>query len=266
VDATEPVFVRRITTGVVRARRRSRGPLRYLIDDWEDDVLPVNAYLVDHPGGRCLFDVGQAAAATQPGYFPAWHPFLRLARFELDSSDEVAAQLERGGVAPESVDHVVLSHLHTDHVGGLEAFRTAEIVVGETEWRRFQGIGGRLRGYLPDHWPEGLRVRTVTPDEAPDGPFSGTYDLLGDGRLVIVPTPGHTPGHVAMIVRGSTRRWLLAGDLVHDPRELPHRYPLIARWCETAHVEVLTAHDHPSLSEASELGVTPATRLPGGSR
>jgi glyoxylase-like metal-dependent hydrolase (beta-lactamase superfamily II) len=83
-------------------------------------------------------------------------------------------------VAPESVDHVVLSTLRTDHLGGLEAFRTAEIVVGETEWRRFQEIGGRLRGYLPGHWPEGLRVRTVTADGAPDGPFARTYDLLGD--------------------------------------------------------------------------------------
>ena len=63
-------------------------------------------------------------------------------------------------------------------------------------------------------------MRTVTLDGAPVGPFAGSYDLFGDGRLVIVPTPGHTPGHVGMIVRGATRRWLLAGDLVHDPREL----------------------------------------------
>ena len=259
--------MRRITTGVVRARRARRGPLRYLIDDWEEAVLPVNAYLVDHPGGRCLFDAGQCAAAAEPGYFPAWHPFLRLARFELDGSDEVAAQLERAGVAPESVGHVVLSHLHTDHVGGLKAFRTAEILVGEREWRRFRGVGGRLRGYLPGYWPEGLRVRTVTLDGAPVGPFAGSYDLLGDGRLVIVPTPGHTPGHVGMIVRGATRTWLLAGDLVHDPGELALRYPLIARWGETARVEVLTAHDHASPSQSSEpADVTRTTRFRGGSR
>jgi glyoxylase-like metal-dependent hydrolase (beta-lactamase superfamily II) len=119
---------------------------------------------------------------------------------------------------------------------------------------------------MPGHWPEGLRVRTVTPDGPPDGPFPGTYDLFDDGRLVIVPTPGHTPGHLGMIVRGATRTWLLAGDLVHDPGELAHRHPLIARWCETAHVEVLTAHDHPSPSGASEPDdVTRASDFRGGS-
>jgi hypothetical protein len=55
-----------------------------------------------------------------------------------------------------------------------------------------------------------------------------------------------------MIVRAATRLWLLAGDLVLDPGELPHRYPLVARWCETAHVELLTAHDSASLPGASE--------------
>jgi glyoxylase-like metal-dependent hydrolase (beta-lactamase superfamily II) len=214
-----------------------------VIDDWEDDTLPVNAYVVEHPGGRCLFDAGQSAAATQPGYFPAWHPFLRLARFELDPSDELVTQLERIGIPPYSVDHIVLSHLHTDHVGGIGAFRSAEILVGDIEWRRARGIRGRLRGYLPRHWPDGMRVRTVATNGPALGPFAGTYDLLGDGRLTIVPTPGHTPGHLAMVVRGDGRTWLLAGDLAHHPSELAATAPAIARWCTAERVEVLTAHD-----------------------
>jgi hypothetical protein len=66
VAEAESVSIRRITTGVVRPKRASRGVLRYLIDDWEDDVLPVNAYLVEHAGGRSLFDTGQTAAAAKP--------------------------------------------------------------------------------------------------------------------------------------------------------------------------------------------------------
>jgi glyoxylase-like metal-dependent hydrolase (beta-lactamase superfamily II) len=213
------------------------------VDDWEDDTLPVNAYLVEHPGGRCLFDAGQTAAAAQPGYFPAWHPFLRLARFELRSSDELAAQLDRIDIPPDSVDRVVLSHLHTDHVGGLGAFRSAEIVVGEAEWRRARGLRGSLRGYLPRHWPDGMRVRAIGTNGPSLGPFTGTYDLLGDGRLTIVPTPGHTPGHLAMVVRGDRTTWLLAGDLVHRASELATTAPAIARWCASERVEVLTAHD-----------------------
>jgi glyoxylase-like metal-dependent hydrolase (beta-lactamase superfamily II) len=243
VGAAEPVSVRRITTGVVRSRRASRGALRYLIDDWEDDTLPVNAYLVEHPGGRCLFDAGQTAAAAQPGYFPAWHPFLRLARFELEPSDEVSAQLALIGISPAGIDHVVLSHLHTDHVGGLGTFGSSEVVVAQAEWARAQGVRGSIRGYLPGHWPDGLRVRTIAMGGPSVGPFPESYDLLGDGRLVIVPTPGHTPGHLAMVVYGAGRTWLLAGDLVHNTSELEAAAPAIARWCEAEQVEVLTAHD-----------------------
>ncbi|HEU0304427.1 MAG TPA: MBL fold metallo-hydrolase, partial [Gaiellaceae bacterium] len=112
--------IRRLTTGRVRGKRRARGPLRYLPGGWSDETLPVHAYAVEHPAGVCLFDTGQTARAARAGYHPRWHPFLRLARFELGPEDEAASQL-----APESVRWVVLSHLHTDHVGGLPAFTHA---------------------------------------------------------------------------------------------------------------------------------------------
>jgi glyoxylase-like metal-dependent hydrolase (beta-lactamase superfamily II) len=86
----------------------------------------------------------------------------------------------------------------------------------------------------------------VTADGPPVGPFSGSYDVLGDGRLLIVPTPGHTPGHLSVIARGETQTWLLAGDLVHSASDLVGRYAAIARWCEEERVEILTAHDRPA--------------------
>jgi len=236
--AAETIAVRRLTTGVVRARRASRGALRYLIDDWEDDVLPVNAYLVEHPAGTLLFDAGQSADAASPGYLPRWHPFLRLARFELDASEEAGAQVD-----PESVTWVLLSHLHTDHIGGLAAFHSAQVLVGATEWRRGVGVRGRLRGYVPQHWPRGLTPTLVTPDGEPLGPFASSLDLAGDGTLLIVPTPGHTPGHLSLVVRGPARTWLLAGDLVHTADELETSHPSIARWCASERVVVLTAHE-----------------------
>jgi glyoxylase-like metal-dependent hydrolase (beta-lactamase superfamily II) len=241
VAAGEPVSVRRLTTGVARARRASRGALRYLVDDWEDSAVPVNAYLVRHPAATVLFDAGQTAEAARPGYFPVWHPWLRLSRFELEPADEVAAQLERLGVAPASVSQVVLSHLHTDHVGGLAAFPGADVLVSEIEWRRARGVRGRLRGYVP--LPPQPRVRTVTLDGPPLGPFPASHDVLGDGTLTLVPTPGHTPGHLAMLVRGDGRAWLLAGDLAHDIDELEQTHAEIAGWCEAEGVELLTAHD-----------------------
>ena len=137
------------STGRVREKRGARGVRRYLPGGWRAHTLPVNVIAVEHPAGVCVFDTGQTARAAQPGYFPRWYPFFRLARFELGPDDEAGAQLRRRGLDPARVRWVVLSHLHTDHAGGLAPFVRATLVVSEVEWRRAQGRRGRLRGYLP---------------------------------------------------------------------------------------------------------------------
>jgi N-acyl homoserine lactone hydrolase len=205
--------VRAVTTGRVRGKRAPSGIRRYLADDWSDETLPVHAFLVEHPAGPCLFDTGQTARATAPRWFPWWHPFFRLARFELGPEDEVAAQLAR----PEEVRLVVLSHLHTDHVGGLDAFAHADVVVLRGEWERARGLRGRVRGYLPQRWPGAVQPRLVDLDGPPFAAFPATHDLLGDGRLLLVPLPGHTPSHAGLLVRDDGRTLLLAGDAKDVP-------------------------------------------------
>lgn len=195
--------VRRLTTGQVRGKRRP-GPLRYLPGGWNDETLPVHAFAVEHPAGICLFDTGQTARAAEPGYLPRWHPFLRLARFELEPKDEVASQLD-----PRTVRWVVLSHLHTDHVGGMSAFTHADVLVSRVEWERAVGVRGRLRGYVPQHWPRRLEPTRVDFSGPPAGAFPASHDVTGDGTLLMVPLPGHTPGHAGLLVDGET---LLAGD------------------------------------------------------
>ena len=233
--------VERFSTGRVRPKRAVRGVRRYLPGGWSEETLPVNVFLVHHPAGLCLFDAGQTARAARPGYHPAWHPFLRLARFELRPEDEAAAQLVPHGVDPAAVRWVVLSHLHTDHVGGVGAFAGAEVIVSRAEWERSRGPGGRLRGYLPQHWPlpEPVLVDLAGP---PVGPFAGSFDVAGDGRLVLVPTPGHTPAHVALIVRdgpGSGGSFL-GGDMAHSPDGLP---AAVKAFCAAERLRVLLAHD-----------------------
>jgi glyoxylase-like metal-dependent hydrolase (beta-lactamase superfamily II) len=215
------VRIRRVTTGRVRGKRRARGVRRYLPGGWSDETLPVHAFAVEHPAGICLFDAGQTVRATSPGYHQRWHPFLRLARFELTPADEVSAQLD-----PGDVRWVVLSHLHTDHVGGLHSLTQAEVLVSRTEWTRASGFRGRLRGYVPQHWPQGLEPSLVVFSGPPVGPFAATHDVAGDGRLLMVPLRGHTPGHAGLVVDDHV---LLAGDAgecppgyvvlaAHDPR------------------------------------------------
>jgi glyoxylase-like metal-dependent hydrolase (beta-lactamase superfamily II) len=237
------VRIRCLSTGRVRLKRRSRGARRYIGDDWSAKTLPVNSFLLEHAQGLCLFDAGQTALAATPGYFPAWYPFFRLSRFELSAGDEVSAQLTQLGYDIADVRWVVLSHLHTDHVGGLEAFRGAEVLVSRREWEDAQALRGRLRGYLPQYWPDGLTVRPVDFNGPPIGPFPSSHDVAGDGVLVLVPTPGHTRGHMALLARDDQGRFLCGGDIAHTAAELAEAAPAIDSFCRREAVVPLLAHD-----------------------
>lgn len=238
------VHVSAFSTGRVRLKRGARGVRRYFADDWRDETLPVNVFLIDHPDGLCLVDAGQTAESTVPGYFAAWYPFFRLARFELTDADEAANQIALAGYPLKSVRWVVLTHMHTDHVGGLAPFRDAEVIVGRGEWDAAQGVGGRIRGYLPHKWPAGLHVVPVDFNGPPVGPFQRSYDVAGDGTLVYVPLPGHTRGHAALLVRArSGHSYLCAGDAAMNAAEFESAAPDIAAWCRRENVVVLTAHD-----------------------
>jgi glyoxylase-like metal-dependent hydrolase (beta-lactamase superfamily II) len=227
-----------LTTGRLRQKRRG-GPARYLPGGWAAETLPVNAFAVEHPLGICLFDTGQTARAARPGYHQRWHPYLWLSRFELAPEEEAAPQLTLRGLDPSAVRWVVLSHLHTDHVGGLEAFRDAEVLASRAEWELARGVRGRLRGYIPQRWPHRLEPSLVELEGPSVGPFPRSHDVAGDGSLVLVPTPGHTRGHLGMLVDGDAARVLLGGDLAHTAAELAAVAPEVAAWCE----HVLLAHD-----------------------
>lgn len=252
--------IRCLRTGVVREREGQRGVGRYIWAGWRDDTLPVNAFLVEHPAGLCLFDTGQSVQATGAGYFPRWQPFFRLARFELEADDEAAAQLIALGISPQDIRWVILSHLHTDHVGGLAAFGAAEVFVTRREWERAGGLYGRIRGYLPQYWPAGVEPRLLDLDTGGFAPFPGSYDLAGDGTLAIVATPGHTPGHASLLVRHESTKVLLGGDLAHASADLERVASDIARYCSEHGVVYAGTHDwnaHVSVETVPAAGRTP---------
>jgi N-acyl homoserine lactone hydrolase len=228
--------IRGFSTGRVRPKRGARGVRRYLPGGWSRKTFPVNVFVLEHPQGLCLFDAGERAEAARPGYFPWWHPFFRLSRFELDEQDEAAPQLRALGLDPSDVRWLVLSHLHTDHVGGVKDFPQADVVVHAPEWSRARGLAGRIRGYLPQHWPAGIKPRLVELEGRPVGPFPASHDLLGDGTLTLVPLPGHTPSHIGLLAPGH----LLAGDFVHSAVEVTGE---LGTWCEREKIRVLACHD-----------------------
>ena len=157
-----------------------------------------------------LVDSGASAAAKS---LPRWHPYFRNAvRFDIEPDEEAGPQLRAIGIGPNDVRRVVLTHLHIDHDGGLEAFPTSEILVSPGELARASGIAGRLRGYLPQRWPKHFDPKPLVLDGGPYGPFPRSKRLTADGAIVAVATPGHTPDHLSVIVEDGDKAVFIAGD------------------------------------------------------
>ena len=147
-----------------------------------------------------MVDTGEISAASDPRHYPALNPYLRRAtRFDIDRQDEIDRQLQQVGLAVGQVGWVVITHLHTGHAGaGLFPRRgdradTQGVVSA-------QGLRGRGRGYLPQYFPAWLTPRTVEFRANPLGPFPASYPLTEAGDVLLVPTPGHTYGHLSVIV------------------------------------------------------------------
>jgi glyoxylase-like metal-dependent hydrolase (beta-lactamase superfamily II) len=200
-------------TGIIRAANM-------LLDPEWTDWLPIYAWAIEHDEGVIVVDTGETSRVHQQGYFPSWHPFYRrAAHFSVHPDEEIGAQLRSLGIGSRDVSQVVLTHLHTDHAGGLTDLTNARFWVSEQEFKRASGIGGRIQGYLPHRWPRWWKPNFIRFDHGPLGPFESSMSLTKAGDVLIVPTPGHTPHHVSVVVRGSPSLFI-AGDTSYNQQML----------------------------------------------
>jgi len=192
-----------ISTGTVRIRPEhpygSRKPLYWWLltsRQWTPP-RPINVYVIEHARGLILFDTGQdRASVTDDAYFPgglAGHVYDRLARFDIGEDDTLAAQLATLGYTPADVDTAIVSHLHQDHIGGLRELTGSELLVSAAEWAELAKPTPELRGFLRSHIQlPGLKWHQVSLEPTSDpelAPFTEALDVMGDGSLVLLPTP-----------------------------------------------------------------------------
>jgi glyoxylase-like metal-dependent hydrolase (beta-lactamase superfamily II) len=194
-----------------------RVPRSALVTGWSADELvriPVPVFLIEHPSGVVLFDAGLAPeAATDPvGAYGERAERLELQYLPAQRPDLLLAAT---GYRPADVDAVVLSHLHFDHAGSAHLFPAASVILGAGELAHARSGADP---YCRAADVERVAARPVTEESA-------DTDLFGDGAVTILRTPGHTPGHLSLLVRLADRSWLLAGDAVHARAALAEQRP-----------------------------------------
>jgi N-acyl homoserine lactone hydrolase len=162
-----------------------------------------NCYLIHHSQGWMLWDTGVAdAVAALPGPAPGPIPWRR--------TKTLAAQLAGVGVQPADIRYVGISHTHADHIGNVDLFPTAIVLIqkAEYEW----AFAGDKKPFSASHPVEQL---------------DGDRDIFGDGSVMMISTAGHTPGHESLMVNLPKTGWLLlSGDVAHfqdnyDNRRVP---------------------------------------------
>ncbi|MEU6404006.1 N-acyl homoserine lactonase family protein [Streptomyces sp. NPDC046985] len=202
-----------------------RRRLAIILDrDWTEP-LPIYTYLIEHDEGLYLVDSGESSRTAIPGWLPWWHPFFQLSvDIHVAPDDEIGPRLRSMGIDPtKDLRHLIMSHLHHDHADGLSHFEGADIVVSEENWGVSHGFRGTLAGALPHDWPSWFAPNRIAFTGPPAGPFAHTYPVTEDGKIFCVPTPGHMPGHMSVVVRNDSTTYFLAGDATYDADLLEKR-------------------------------------------
>jgi glyoxylase-like metal-dependent hydrolase (beta-lactamase superfamily II) len=117
--------------------------------------------------------------------------------------ENVLTGLKAVGLGPDDIDVVVCSHLHTDHCGCNEFFRKSTIVVHARELEAAKAPDALNSGYFSADWDHPIPMKVIEQQT----------DLFGDGKITLIPLPGHTPGTLGALVKlDRSGEFLLASD------------------------------------------------------
>jgi len=173
-------------------------------DRSETIELPVSSALLRHGQANVLFDTGCHPSVPENAE-ARWGGLAKLMTPIMQPGEHVLSGLAALGLAPEDVDVVINSHLHPDHCGCNEFFRKATFLVHGEEMAAARAPGSEAMGYIAADWDVPMPVDEI----------AGQRDVFGDGRIVLLHLPGHTPGSIGALTQlERSGTFLLAGDTV----------------------------------------------------
>ena len=186
--------------------------------------VPIPCFLVEHPEvGPFLIDTGMGAAAAHDAREALGRRGAIAYKVRMEEGWAVTDRLVARGIDPLGIDLVVMTHMHYDHTGAVAQLPRSTFVVDAKEWEA-AADGGFLQGYRRALFDHGYEWRTLdfdAPQVESFASFGRTIDLFGDGSVRLLSTPGHTKGHMSVLLRlRSGRELLLAADAAFARRSI----------------------------------------------
>jgi N-acyl homoserine lactone hydrolase len=170
-------------------------------DDYPSKTLANSIFLIEHPKGRLIWDVGldDKLADRNPEDIDSSAQMVSLVQAKLID------QLKSMNLTPDSIDYLITSHTHFDHVGNANYFINSTWIIDKNEYEWAMSDGQRKSSSYYDSLRNSQTIQ-----------FEEKYDVFNDGKVVIHSTPGHTPGHMSLYIKlEENQSILLSGDLYH---------------------------------------------------
>lgn len=232
---------------------------------WNKRKLSFLSVLIQHPKGNLLIDSGIGRRILkQTDLWPWWSRFLLSYQTQKFAKDV----LDQNKI---SVDHILLTHMHWDHAGGIEDFNGAnapKVWTDKNERNFAKSKQAEMPEFIQDQYnsPE-IKWHDIVFENRPYEVFEESYDFYEDGRIIIVPLYGHTPGSIGIFVNVSSKqRYFFIGDLawVQEGVKLPaHKSAIASAFAdrEKKMVERQLIKVHQLLKRNKDIVVLPAHDL-----
>lgn len=186
-------------------------------------LLPVSAYLIDHPKGKVLIDTGWDTKYATERPKQLFGMVDKISAPIIEPDEGVDSKLKMIGLLPSDIDHVFISHMDFDHTSGLRLVKEAkDIRCSVEEWNACNKFSLR---YM-DTWTGICNVGTFAYTQSGIGPVGRSYDVFGDGTLFLVHTPGHSHGLFSVMICGQDDYIVLGNDAAYLQESFSeHRIP-----------------------------------------
>jgi glyoxylase-like metal-dependent hydrolase (beta-lactamase superfamily II) len=188
--------------------------------------IPIPCFLLEHPtAGPFLVDTGHHASMavdTKGSYGPLLGRAV-ASNIRMGEGDAMPDQIKARGVNPADIKLVVMTHMHLDHASGVSQFPNATFIVTAREWEAATNGPGIRGGYVTRQFDHAFDWRTIdfNGDEVNSyKSFGRTLDLFGDGSVRLAYTPGHTLGHMSLVIRTTGPEFLIVGDAAYTMRTI----------------------------------------------